>query len=211
MYELNFPTAACVPGGVVEREVIDGYIAARPFLTRSPLRLHLGCGTVLLEGWVNVDMGGTPDLALDLRYGLPFPDASVDRIHSEHMFEHLRLADGQLLMAEAHRVLRPGGVMRIGMPDLESLLRRYSAPDWRDQPWIQDQAFGWVDSPVALINVSFRGWEHQYLYNEGELRLRLGRVGFAQVQRVGWGESSYSDLSGLETRPETDLIVEAVR
>jgi predicted SAM-dependent methyltransferase len=211
MYELNFPTAACVPGGDVEREVIDGSVAARAFLARTPLRLHLGCGTVRLDGWVNVDRDGGPDLRLDLRFGLPFPDASVDRIHSEHMVEHLRLADAQLLMKEAFRVLRPGGVMRLGMPDLDTALSRYSAGDWRDQPWIQDRAFNWIDSPVAFLNVAFRGWEHQYLYDEGELRLRLGLAGFAQLQRVHSGESSYPDLRGLETRPETDLIVEALR
>ena len=156
-------------------------------------------------------MGGAPDLVLDLRLGLPFPDASVDRIHSEHMFEHFRLADAQLLMTEAHRVLKPGGVCRTGVPDLATILARYPSPEWRDQPWIRDEAFRWVDTPAAFINVAFRGWEHQYLYDESELCLRLGRCGFDQVQRVQWGQSSYPDLRGLETRPETELIVEAVR
>ena len=123
MYELNWPTAALVVGGV-ERQVLAGYLAAQSFVTRTPLRLHLGCGSVLLDGWVNIDMGGAPYLVLDLRLGPPFPDASVDRIHSEHMFEHFRLADAQLLMTEAHRVLKPGGVFRTGMPDLATILAR---------------------------------------------------------------------------------------
>jgi predicted SAM-dependent methyltransferase len=191
--------------------VLADYAAAQAFGGRTPLRLHLGCGTVRLEDWVNIDRGGTPDLALDLRLGLPFPDASVDRIHSEHLLEHLRLADAQLLMSEAYRVMRPGGVMRIGMPDLERIVQRYTATDWRDQTWVQNAAFDWIDTPVALINVQFRGWEHQYLYDETELRFRLEQAGFASVQRVQWGESSSADMAGLETRPETELIVEATR
>jgi predicted SAM-dependent methyltransferase len=210
-YELNAPTAASLAEGVLERNVIGGYILAQAWAKQKPLRLHLGCGTVRLTGWVNIDISGTPDLLLDLRYGLPFPDGSVETIHSEHVMEHLRLADGQLLLDEAHRVLRPGGVMRLGMPDLERIVARYAAPDWREQPWIEDPAFDWIDSPVALMNVAFRGWEHQYLYDETELRLRLGRAGFTGVERVAPGISAHEELRGLETRPETDLIVEATR
>jgi predicted SAM-dependent methyltransferase len=211
VYELNLPTALTMFGGAVDERLIENYVRAQAFQGGQPLRLHLGCGTVRLEGWVNIDIDGQPDLVLDLRFGLPFADGSVDRIHSEHMLEHFSLADSQLLMTEACRVLRPGGVIRIGMPDLEDVIKRYTAPDWRNQPWIQDQNFDWIDTPVALINVAFRGWEHRYLYDENELRHRLSEAGFREVRRVRWGESSHDDLAGLETRPETDLIVEAVR
>jgi predicted SAM-dependent methyltransferase len=210
-YELNLPTAAGLPRGTIESYVGATYAAARAFLGNSPLRLHLGCGTVRLPGWVNIDVDGGPDLQLDLRFGLPFPDASVDLIHTEHMLEHMHLSDGRLLMGEAHRVLRPGGTMRIGVPDLEPIVRRYAAPDWREQPWIQSGDFDWIDSPVALINTAFRGWEHLYLYDETELRLRLEQAGFTDVRRVANRESTNPDLAGLETRPETDLIVEVVK
>jgi predicted SAM-dependent methyltransferase len=210
-YELNLPTAASVPQETVASYVTATYAAARQFLDNPPLRLHLGCGTVRLPGWVNIDVDDGPDLQLDLRFGLPFPDACVDLIHTEHMLEHMCLSDGKLLMAEAYRVLRPGGTMRVGVPDLQRIVQRYAAPDWRDQAWIKDRNFDWIDTPVALINTSFRGWEHLYLYDETELRLRLWQAGFADVRRVASGESSHPDLKGLETRPETDLIVEVVK
>jgi predicted SAM-dependent methyltransferase len=210
-YELNIPTAASMLGGEFGPLVAQGYLAAQKFSGLRPLRLHLGCGTVRFAEWVNVDIDGAPDLTLDLRYGLPFPDGCVDAIHSEHMLEHLCLADGRLLLSEACRVLRPGGVVRIGVPDLAAIVRRYDSPDWRDQEWIADPNFDWIDSPVALINVAFRGWEHQYLYDERELRMRLRAAGFNEVQRVEWGKSAHPEFVGLETRPETDLIVEAVK
>jgi predicted SAM-dependent methyltransferase len=210
MYELNIPSASMVLDGSVSDGVLAGYVEAQRFV-RQPLRLHLGCGTVHFDGWVNVDIEGEPDLRLDLRFGLPFADESVELIHSEHMVEHLRLADGFLLMTEARRVLRPGGILRIGVPDLDQIVRRYRSSDWRDQEWIKDAAFDWIDTPVALINVAFRGWEHQYLYDETELHFRLGRAGFTQVRRMAWGESEVAELRARETRPETDLIVEAVK
>lgn len=210
-YELNIPTAASMLGGGVNPLIAEGYVAAQKFAGLRPLRLHLGCGTVRLRGWVNIDVDGEPDLQLDLRYGLPFADESVDLIHTEHMLEHMLLADGRLLLSDARRVLRSGGVMRIGVPDLAPIVRRYQSEDWRDQPWLTAGTFDWIDTPVALINVAFRGWQHLYLYDEAELRLRLEQACFRQVERVRWGLSSHAELVGLETRPETDLIVEAVK
>jgi predicted SAM-dependent methyltransferase len=210
-YEMNVPSAASLLADGGGAAVLETFAAAQRFAHLEPLRLHLGCGTVRLDGWVNIDIDGNPDLVLDLRFGLPFPDASVDLVHTEHMLEHLTLADGRVLLDDACRVLRPGGVMRIGVPDLEAIVRRYSAPDWRDQSWIVDGGFDWVDTPVALLNVAFRGWEHRYLYDEAELRFRLLQSGFAAVERVAWGQSATPELRGLETRAETDLIVEATR
>jgi hypothetical protein len=55
-YELNLPTAASVPHDTVASYVAATYAAARPFLGNPPLRLHLGCGTVRLPGWVSIDV-----------------------------------------------------------------------------------------------------------------------------------------------------------
>ncbi len=87
-------------------------------------RLHLGCGTKYLPGFVNID--GNPfnksDLWLDVRNGLPFPSNSVGSIYSTHMFEHFYPDELNLLLRECLRVLKPGGGVRLIVPNLESAI-----------------------------------------------------------------------------------------
>jgi predicted SAM-dependent methyltransferase len=170
-------------------------------------RLHLGCGTRRLDGWMNLDyvIGQSPDIVHDLSEGLPLPDGHVSLIHSEHLFEHFALADGCHLMAECRRVLRPGGVMRIAMPDLADVVQAYLTG--QNDPWIAD--YPELDTRAHALNYALRGWGHVYLYDAEDLQLRLTRAGFDPVETRQWGESPIAELRGLETRVESRLIMEA--
>jgi SAM-dependent methyltransferase len=91
--------------------------------SRNDLRLHLGSGVNRLPGWVNVDLIGMgSDLAWDLRRRLPFADASAWAVFLEHVIEHFTLADAFALLEDCHRVLGPGGTIRVGVPDLGRVL-----------------------------------------------------------------------------------------
>jgi SAM-dependent methyltransferase len=61
----------------------------------------------------------------DLRKRLPFPDAGFDAVYSSHVLEHLAPEHGEALIGEMHRVLAPGGVVRVVVPDLEGICREY--------------------------------------------------------------------------------------
>lgn len=174
-------------------------------------KLHLGCGRNRFQGWMNIDIDRSvePDLQLDLRWGLPVRAVSVRFIYNEHLLEHLSFEAGFALLRDCRAALRPGGVLRIAMPDLEALARAYLG-DWRDQAWLRDPAYEWIDSAAAMLNHAFRGWGHQYLYDREEVCQRLKQAGFADVSDCDWGESRYPELRGLETREESNLIVEAV-
>src|SRR5688500_1828675 len=77
----------------------------------QPALLHVGCGTAVKPGWLNVDFypSHADVVAVDLRRGLRFlPDAAIDFIYHEHFLEHLALRDARVLLRECHRVLRPG-------------------------------------------------------------------------------------------------------
>lgn len=63
----------------------------------------------------------------DLRKGIPFPDRSVDAVYHSHLLEHLDRDVVPLFLAEVRRVLRPGGIHRIVVPDLERDARAYLA------------------------------------------------------------------------------------
>jgi transposase InsO family protein len=77
----------------------------------------LGSGGERKAGWVNVDLLGDPvDVAWNLASPLPFAPESVDAVFHEHLLEHLPLQVGAALMQECYRVLKPGGILRVGVP-----------------------------------------------------------------------------------------------
>jgi predicted SAM-dependent methyltransferase len=188
---------------------------ARAHLSRvlpTRARVHLGCGPIHLEGWVNVDIDRAvkPDVRADLRAGFPAPKSSVGFIFSEHVLEHLTLEDGCRLFADSSRALMPSGVMRIAMPDLRYIVDHYLG-DWRDQVWLREPAYQTIDSPARMLNFALRSWEHLYVYDLAELTLRLKEAGFTTVEPHEPGQSSHPELRGLERRPDSLLIVEATK
>ena len=97
------------------------------FAQNAPLRLHLGSGRTPKPGWVNIDLVGYPgDLYWNLLRPLPFATSSVDAIFDEHVLEHFGLADALGIVKESFRVLRPRGILRIGVPDLGRYIEAYA-------------------------------------------------------------------------------------
>ncbi|MEJ2344682.1 MAG: methyltransferase domain-containing protein [Gammaproteobacteria bacterium] len=171
--------------------------------------LHLGCGRVRLNGWLNVDLEAPDaDLHWDLRVPLPLPAASAQRIFNEHFLEHLDLDAGLAFLRECRRLVAPGGVLRIAMPDLDFVLERFH-DDWRDQDWLHWPEYQHVDTRVRMLNMAMHEWGHQYLYNRDELARRLRECGFGNVVFCRNGESEHPELRNLETREDSMLIAEA--
>ncbi len=195
-------------GARIRRRDDAGAVAERTTVVPEGVALHLGCGPNHMDGWVNIDLEAEyePDLVHDLSTGLPYADDSVDLVYSEHFFEHLPLAAGYALMQECHRVLRPGGVLRIAMPDLESLARAYLG-DWRDQAWVA--AFPRIDTAARMLNIGMREWGHEYVYDLEDLMLRLRSIGFSDVRPAPWGVSRHAELQARETRADSILVAEA--
>jgi SAM-dependent methyltransferase len=100
--------------------------ALRP--ASRPAHLHLGCGPKYLEGFINIDANPfySVDLWLDVRNGLPFRANSVDSIYSTHMVEHFFDCELRRMLRECHRVLRPGGGVRLIVPSLAGAIRAYA-------------------------------------------------------------------------------------
>jgi SAM-dependent methyltransferase len=92
-------------------------------LNRSePVRLHLGCGSKLFDGYINIDgsyMQGTPGITIhDLLDPFPLPENCVDEIISVHVIEHIMPDQVPNLMKEWLRVLKPGGFVAVEWPDI---------------------------------------------------------------------------------------------
>lgn len=156
-----------------------------------PSKLHIGAGTAILEGWVNIDILPGPgiDHVLDVTRGLPFQD--VGAIFAEHFLEHLELPAALRFLAECRRVLRPDGVLRLSTPNLDWVwLTHYRAPESMSGP-----------EPLQAcleINRAFHGWGHRFLWNAPMLEGALRRAGFGIVAFRTYGESERDELRGLE-------------
>ena len=176
-------------------------------------KLHLGCGGVKLEGWINIDLKRTKaaDLRWNLLRPLPYDNNTAELIFCEHVFEHFTFAEGRRLLADWYRLLAPGGRVRIGVPGLEGTIKKYQTGSWRNRKYGKS-ARRWKRATGAeYFNACFYMWGHKFIYDEETLKKVMRQAGFKNVKHQPYGKSyRCPELCGLETRPavETTLIVE---
>ncbi|MBR0190715.1 MAG: methyltransferase domain-containing protein [Thermoguttaceae bacterium] len=185
--------------------------------SKEVIKLNLGCGTDYKEGWINIDNNSDYNISkLDLNWnlsrGLPFPANSVDFIFNEHFLEHLSVEQGKVFLKSCLKVLKPGGVIRIAMPDLAKTVASYYDEHWKENPSLKKFNLTFIKTRAEKINISFRWWGHQWLYDYEELERRIREVdSSAIITKCNNGKSDYSELCGLETRDESILIVEVTK
>jgi len=136
---------------------------------------------------------------LNVARKFPFADASFDCVYSSHMLEHLHPGDANHCLSEIHRILKPGGVVRIAVPDLAQVLNKYvpEAPEV-----FLDELF--ESKQKSLKNM------HHWHYNEFSLRRTLEAVGFQNIFKESFRQGRCLDLDLIEQREES-LFMEAVR
>jgi len=138
---------------------------------------------------------------VNLNRRLPYRDASVAAIYSSHVFEHLHVDVAERTLAECHRVLKPGGVLRIAVPDLDHEVANYDP--------VNPDAFldGIFQGRAASDNRHARHWWH---YNAESLAARMHAAGFSDVAQCDYRQGRCPDLEQIEYR-EWSLFMEAVR
>jgi predicted SAM-dependent methyltransferase len=186
---------------------------AHRFQGRSHLKLHLGSGPKYKPDWVNIDLRPNADLQLDLREDLPFETGTVSLIYSEHLFEHLEYPGEVVhLLCESLRVLEPGGIFSVGVPDAGETLMQYARGDLPHllKAWSLDERLQWFPpwvwaTPMHCVNFFFRqGREHKYAYDFETLALVLRDAGFADAKR-----RDFSSEIDSEDRRDGTLYVDA--
>jgi predicted SAM-dependent methyltransferase len=169
---------------------------------RPPFRLNLASGERPKEKWLNVDLfAPVADLRLDLRRPLPFRDNAADYIYVEHFFEHLdypnvmdstgweheavgRPSEALQFLRECRRVLTPGGVLDVVVPDTEGMIGVYVARHEVPEPGVPWWGPAWCDTAMHQVNYLFRqGRQHKYAYDEETLAKVLAATGFDGIQR----------------------------
>lgn len=128
------------------------------------MMLHIGCGNVKIEKFVNIDCRHTEatDLvtdAWDLHY---IADDTVEYIYSRHMLEHLSNANAALALLEWHRVLEVGGIVHIVVPDIafhaRQLLGLAVRPETDQQAHAMAGFYGWQNDSHGGMQEDLHRW-----------------------------------------------------
>jgi predicted SAM-dependent methyltransferase len=137
----------------------------------------------------------------DLSQSIPLFDGVADYIYSSHFLEHLFRQDGKQLLEESFRALKPGGTIRIVVPDLAYALSLYSAGE--KQKMLLDNFFVEDDDSYYA--------RHKYMYDFAMLEDALKNAGFQNIRRCEFRQGLTPDLDKLDNRPDESLFVEATR
>lgn len=178
-------------------------------------KYNLGCGTDFYPGYLNIgfwqhlgegaiykDLNGTHGtymLNYDLRHGIPAEDNSLDLVYHSHLLEHLSYVDGISFMKECFRVLAPGARMRVLVPDLEIWINAYV----NKNRFFFEEYRKVLDPQIYVPNASiFMGMlhnhEHKCGYDFESLTWLVEHVGFVDVKRTLYADSTLEDIQTIE-------------
>lgn len=154
----------------------------------TPIWLNLGCGSNHLSSpWANHDMD------IDLRLRLPFAESTIQFISAEHCVEHLTHQQAWKFFEECFRVLQPGGVVRIAIPDLSRMAKHMT----HEYAYAVKKGGHGDGSFQSALKACVFEHGHQAAWTAGLLSTFLYAVGFkTTLCRVG--QSKHPELRGVE-------------
>ncbi len=203
--------------------------------------VHIGCGLTAPPSWRNFDASPTlrlqrlplagrlfrghgapvfPETAEygDIVKGLPLAPGSCAAVYTCHVLEHLYLDECRLALGNIHAYLQPGGRLRVLLPDLRALARRYldsTAPDAALE-FVASSRMGMKSRPRGIEGWA-REWignnRHRWMWDASSLSAELARVGFTRIREVSPGDSVIQGIEEVElpSRWLSSFGVECVR
>lgn len=167
------------------------------------VRINLGSGHWKLDGWVNVDVDPacTPTVLADLSSALPFRDGVASHMHTEDFIDQLTLEQASGFLRECHRILAPGGVLRVLTPDLERLARHYlEDPAGLIRLWNEAVRVPLdLGTPGEVFNLGMRFAGHTFLY-DAETMAALAEANGFEARQVAFNVSEEAALQGIDLR-----------
>ena len=111
--------------------------------------LNLGCGNRYIENWTNIDYSSTSKnvISCDLKRGIPFDENTFDFVYNSHVLEHFSKEEAPEFIFECWRVLKPGGIVRIVVPDLFLLVKKYI----ESYEKANNGESGWIDNYEWMV------------------------------------------------------------
>jgi ubiquinone/menaquinone biosynthesis C-methylase UbiE len=175
-------------------------------------RLNWGCGSWIVEGWINSDIKNDhgADLVCDIRKGLPLEDESIDYAVGIHVLPEFSVAEMVEILGELRRVLKPGGVMRFGLPDLLKAIAAYERGD-HDYFLIPDDKGSSIGAKLVL-QLLWYGYS-KTVFTAGYIEEALFQAGFREVHHCSFREtkSPWPEIIDLDNRENESLFVEATK
>jgi SAM-dependent methyltransferase len=173
-------------------------------------RLHWGCGRSVALGWINadrVDHGGV-DVVGDIRDGLPIETATIDYAFSMHALQEVELPAVVSVLEELRRILRPGGVLRLCLPDLDKAIAAYRRGD-ASHFLISDEEARTLGGKL-ITHVLWYG-HSRTLFTADFAEELLRKAGFARIEHVAHGvtSSTFPEIVALDDRANESVFVEA--
>jgi len=201
------------------------------YVSAKNLMVNVGSGSHGLEGWVNIDCYPEPGVTCvrDCRTALPLPSTSARGIFTEHFLEHLDYyEEAPRFLTECRRVLAPGGVLRVIVPDGSKYLEAYCAdgladlerfsplvtldPDSDAAPFSIRRTYLPFRTKMEVVNFHFRqNGQHRFSYDFETLSGLLADCGFVSIVKSEFGDTRLPDLAiDSPARRLESLVVEAV-
>jgi SAM-dependent methyltransferase len=201
----------------VSRVVRNRDVFVRPGKLHDREYLDIGCGPNLRDGVISLDFQWRPglDICWDVTNGIPIPSGTLRGIFSEHCIEHVPLAGAVAMLEECHRVLRPGGTLRVVTPDGELYLEEYvriAAGGEGSMPRAGREGTAGIRTPIMSVNRVFNQFGHRFIWDFATFSAYLDQIGFVDIRRCGFGETRDPRVAGdTEWRREGSLYVEATK
>ena len=148
------------------------------------IMIHLGCGTVRLPNFINIDIMKTEavDVVMDVRHLDTYEDNSVDLIYASHVLDHFQRDEIDMVLTEWNRVLKPNGLLRVAVCDFEKVALMYSLGC----------------SLERLMSSVIGGQKQEYdqhgcVFDFKTLKKYLEQNGFRNVHRYEWEKTMHKD------------------
>jgi SAM-dependent methyltransferase len=199
MSKLHLGAFNCGIQGWINTDITPHIWIARIPFAAGALRL---CGAISEERYREHCSGRFDSLRyLNLVKQLPYPDVSISAVFSSHVLEHLFLDEVPRLIVEIYRVLVPGGVCRMVVPDLEKIVRLFDEEDPR--PFLN--AMYEIGRRSDVKNAHHCGFT-------GKSLVRLfGEAGFSRSYVTEFRKGLCPDIDKLDNRPEESIFFEAIK
>ncbi len=137
---------------------------------------------------------------LNITRRFPYRTSSVEAVFCAHALEHLYPWQATKVCDEVFRVLKPGGIFRVVVPDLEWAVEQYDK-----------------DSPQAFLDIMYEYGDgagknsHKWMYTGPSMKALLKEHGFGNIQVCSYREGRLPDVTTMDSRPHNSIFVEGTR